>query len=99
MDYKHTCDTTFKAYLIISMVLEDLFCSFSVLSVHPYFYPSIFVFTRPNDRWMGLYINYVYELVLSKDTGVKDVLQLLPLLSAVTTEWDIPSECAAKLTT
>ena len=22
----------------------------------PYFYPSIFVFTRPNDRWKGLYI-------------------------------------------
>ena len=24
--------------------------------IHPYFCPSIFVFTRPNDRWMGLYI-------------------------------------------
>ena len=22
--------------------------------VHPYFYPSIFVFTRPNDGWTGL---------------------------------------------
>ena len=22
----------------------------------PYFYPSIFVFTRPNDGWTGLYI-------------------------------------------
>ena len=33
----------------ISMGLEDLFCSFIVLPVHPYFYPSIFVFTRPND--------------------------------------------------
>ena len=24
--------------------------------VHPYFCPSIFPFTRPNDGWMGLYI-------------------------------------------
>ena len=41
---------TFKAQLTISMVLEDLFCSF-ILPVHPYFCPSIFVFTHPNDRW------------------------------------------------
>ena len=24
--------------------------------IHPYFYPSIFVFTSPNDGWTGLYI-------------------------------------------
>ena len=24
--------------------------------VHPHFYPSIFVVTRPNDGWTGLYI-------------------------------------------
>ena len=24
--------------------------------IHPYFYPSVFVFTRPNDGWTGLYI-------------------------------------------
>ena len=24
--------------------------------VHPYFYPSIFVFSHPNDGWAGLYI-------------------------------------------
>ena len=24
--------------------------------IHPYFYPSIFVFTHPNDRWSGLCI-------------------------------------------
>ena len=24
--------------------------------VHPYFYPSIFVFNCPNDGWTGLYI-------------------------------------------
>ena len=30
---------------------------FYLLTTHPpYFYPSIFVFTRPNDGWMGLYI-------------------------------------------
>ena len=43
------------------MVLEDLLfllLQFFTRSppVHPYFYPSIFVFTRPNDGWMGLYI-------------------------------------------
>ena len=47
---------TFKAQLTISMVLEDLFLFLNVLPVHPYFYPSIFVFTRPNDGWTGLYI-------------------------------------------
>ena len=26
------------------------------LPVHPYFYPSIFIFTHPNDGWTGLYI-------------------------------------------
>ena len=43
------------------MVLEDVFClspSFFYPSTTrpPYFYPSIFVFTRPNDGWTGLYI-------------------------------------------
>ena len=33
-----------------------LFCTFISLPVHPYFYPSIFVFTRPNDGRTGLYI-------------------------------------------
>ena len=28
--------------------------------VHPYFYPSIFVFTRPNDGWSGLYIKLCF---------------------------------------
>ena len=47
---------TFKAQLTISMLLEDPFLLLHFLPVHPYFYPSIFVFTRPNDGWMGLYI-------------------------------------------
>ena len=38
---------TFKAELTISMVF--LFC-FIFLPVHPYFYPSIFVFTRPTSK-------------------------------------------------
>ena len=38
------------------MVLEDRFLLLHFLPFHPYFCPSIFVFTRPNDGWMGLYI-------------------------------------------
>ena len=34
---------TFKAYITISMVLEDLFLHLHFLPVHPYFCPSIFV--------------------------------------------------------
>ena len=34
----------------LTLVLEDLFFGPS------FFYPSIFVFTRPNDGWSGLYI-------------------------------------------
>ena len=29
--------------------------------VHPYIYPSIFVFTHQNDRWTGLYINLLWS--------------------------------------
>ena len=47
---------TFKAQLTISMVLEDLFWSLIFLPVHPYFFPSIFVFTRSNDGWTDLTI-------------------------------------------
>ena len=32
--------------------------------VHPYFYPSIFVFTRPNDGWTGLYIKLCLVLCM-----------------------------------
>ena len=55
---------TFKAYLTISMVLEDLFLLLlHFLPVHPYFYLSIFVFTRPNDGWKGLYIKLCFWVV------------------------------------
>ena len=30
------------------------------LPVHLHFYPSIFVFTRPNDGWTGLYIKLCF---------------------------------------
>ena len=32
------------------------------LPVHPYFRPSIFIFTRPNDGWTGLCIKLCREL-------------------------------------
>ena len=32
---------------------RPFFCSLIFLPVHPYLYPSIFVFTHPNDGWMG----------------------------------------------
>ena len=31
----------------------------------PYFYPSIFVFTRPNDGWTGLYIKLWNRVVFN----------------------------------
>ena len=37
------------------MVLEPFFAP-TFLPVHPYFYPSTTVFTRPNDSWTGLCI-------------------------------------------
>ena len=58
--YKHTCDTIFTHFQGITkniyMVLEDLFLLFHFFTRPPHYYPSIFVFTRPNDGWMGLYI-------------------------------------------
>ena len=59
---------TFKAKLTISIIdwYGRVFAQF-LLPVHPYFYPSIFVFTRPNDGWTGLYIklcaSWVYVCV------------------------------------
>ena len=57
MDYKHTCGTIFTHFLGITNNMygfgRPFFGSFIFLPVHPYFYPSIFVFT---DGWTGLYI-------------------------------------------
>ena len=51
------------------MVLEDLFLLLNFFirpqSVHQYFYPSIFVFTRPNDGWTGLCIKLWFSMFWS----------------------------------
>ena len=49
MDYKHTCDTIFTHFQGITNNIYgfgSLFLLLHFLPVHPYFYPSIFVFTR-----------------------------------------------------
>ena len=60
MDYRHTCDTIFTHFQGITNNTygfgRRFFAPSFSLPVHQYFYPSIFVFTRPNDRWTGLYI-------------------------------------------
>ena len=53
---RDTIYTNFPGITNNIYVFGRLFCSFIFLPVHPYFYPSIFVFTRPNDGWTGLYI-------------------------------------------
>ena len=59
------------------MVLEDLFFlapSFLYPSTTrpPYFYPSIFVFTRPNDGWTGLYIKLWRTLTVHHTNKTKN---------------------------
>ena len=52
---------TFKAYLTISTVLEDLLLLLRFFTRPlPFFYPSIFVFTCPNDGWTCLYIKLCF---------------------------------------
>ena len=70
-DLKRTTNThvtpfslTFKAYLIISKILEDLFFAPLFFTRPPYFYPFIFVFTCPNNRWTGLYIKPCLTLII-----------------------------------
>ena len=50
MDYKHTCDTIYTHFWSITGNIYGFGRPF------PYFYPSIFIFTRPNDGWTDLYI-------------------------------------------
>ena len=67
MDYKHTCDTIFTRFQGITNNIYGFgrpFFAPSFLLVHPYFYPSIFVFTRPNDGWTGLYIKLCWPICL-----------------------------------
>ena len=57
MDYKHTDDTIYTHFQSITNNIYGLLIHlFTRPPVHPYFYPSIFVFTCPNDRWTGLCI-------------------------------------------
>ena len=55
MDYKHTCDTIFTHFQSITNNIYGFGRLFWLLHFLN-FYPSIFVFTRPNDGWTGLYI-------------------------------------------
>ena len=52
------------------MVLEYFFCSFIFFTrpppIHPYFCPSILVFTRPNDGWTALYIKLRVDRSMDK---------------------------------
>ena len=67
MDYKHTCDAIFTHFQGITNNIYGFGRPFFVLffapslfypstTRPPYFYPSIFIFTCPNDGWTGLYI-------------------------------------------
>ena len=40
--------------------------------IHPYFYLSIFVFTRPNDGWTGLYIKLCVQWSLCPTVPVSN---------------------------
>ena len=56
--YKHTCDTIFTHFQGLTNNIYGFGRLFapSFFTRPPYFYLSIFVFTRPNDGWTGLYI-------------------------------------------
>ena len=61
MDYKHTCDTIFTHFQGTANNIYGFGRPLSFWLLHfftrpPKFYLSIFVFTHPNDGWMGLYI-------------------------------------------
>ena len=59
MHYKHTwhhLHSLLRHNWQYLWFLNIIFRSFIFLPVHPYFYPSTTVFTRPNDGWMCLCI-------------------------------------------
>ena len=66
-----------EAKLKISMVLEDLFLLLNFVPVHPYFYPSTTVFTRPNDGWTGIYIKLCYKDITIFNCVFSDTCQRL----------------------
>ena len=45
---------------------RPFFCSLIFYPVHPYFCPSIFIFTRPNDGWTGIYIKLCHVVFSAK---------------------------------
>ena len=57
---------TFKAYLTIYMVLEDLFLLLNFFTCPPIFLPVHIRFARPNDGWTGLYIKAMLCTDLTK---------------------------------
>ena len=87
IDYKHTCDTIFTHFQGITNNIYGFGRPFIFLLLHftrpLYFYPSIFVFTRPNDGWTGLYIKlfkyHNQELALKCYLSIKKCyLSVLP---------------------
>ena len=81
------------------MVLEDVFfCSFSFLPIHPYFYPAIFVFTRPNDGWTGLYIKLCGPVLLNLNTCWQyDIVDTESLVTDDVDYVEYPSSCCMKV--
>ena len=71
MDYRHTCDTIYTYFQGITNNIygfgRPFFAPSFFLPIHPYLYPSIFVFTRPNDEWTGLDI----KLCLNCEVAVR----------------------------
>ena len=64
-DLKWTTNTHVIPFTLISkaqLIWKTFFGSFIFLPVHPYFYPSTTVFTRPNDRWTGLCIKLWWNI-------------------------------------
>ena len=52
-DLKWTTNIHVTPFTLISGITDNIYV---FLPVHPYFYPSTTVFTRPNDGWTGLCI-------------------------------------------
>ena len=73
MGYKHTYDTIYTHFQGIT---NNIYYGFHFLPVHPYFCPSIFVFTRPNDGWTGLYIKLCILHTSEKDNTKDDTIEL-----------------------
>ena len=85
MNYKHTCDTIFTHFQGITNNIYGFGRPFFAPSFvcpsttcPPYFYPSIFVLTRPNDGWTGLYIKLCMQPTLNVYVFVQKTEHLSP---------------------